>query len=110
VHCITVVLSVAGRLPIVVFLRALKATESDAQRWPALTRKEEAVDRMLIATLLCVCVSPFGNSSRGWGDILPANISLVVYLHANEPIFVDKIVVDSRFCNTAVDIFNVDKT
>lgn len=79
-------------------------------RWPALTRKEKAVDRMLIATLLYVCVSPFGNSSRGWGDILLANISLVVYLQANEPIFVDKIVVDSRFCNTAMDRFNVYKT
>lgn len=31
VHCITVVLSVAGRLPIVVLWRALKAIESDAQ-------------------------------------------------------------------------------
>jgi hypothetical protein len=39
VHCITVVLSVAGTLPIV-FLRPLKATESDAQSKMANADKE----------------------------------------------------------------------
>jgi hypothetical protein len=58
VHCITVVLSVAGRLPIVVFLRALKATESDAQRKMASADKERkgSGQHAYRYPPVCVCV------------------------------------------------------
>jgi hypothetical protein len=84
----------------------IRRAELDGQRWQG--KKRQWTECLSLPS--GVCVSPFGNSSRGWSDILLASISLVVYLQANERIFIDKTVVESRFCNTAMDRYNVNKT